>query len=348
MFFTEKRCEHPKRPSQLCTSQLLTQHTTHNMSNSVYNPSVLLKRVFTFSEVSPFILLTDTAAQTSATVVNEFVHQSKTTTNDSINIIFVAFVGIRKPLWANHFISVDTDPQFALNKLSDQIKSAISSPNSSKPSQRSIIIIDSLNEINRFHLQSFIQNIMHSNVSILATYHRDIPDHPTEQNSHLSNYPTALNLLKFMATTILNIDPCLNARNAFSNLSELHTKLDTLQIPRGLNNNLLQIELINRRKSGRSLRYNFQIDTNTHSYNLVNGKDNTGNDIENGASLESTDLLQGLTTFNLGTSTKQKLAKDQVDLPFLEAQKFGAGGAIVYQYEKDDDYDEEDPYEEPF
>ena len=25
-----------------------------------------------------------------------------------------------------------------------------------------------------------------------------------------------------------------------------------------------------------------------------------------------------------------------------------AGGAIVYEFEKDDDYDEEDPYEDPF
>ena len=44
----------------------------------------------------------------------------------------------------------------------------------------------------------------------------------------------------------------------------------------------------------------------------------------------------------------QKAARENVALPFLEAQSFNAGGAIVYEYEKDDDYDEEDPYEDPF
>jgi elongator complex protein 5 len=63
-------------------------------------------------------------------------------------------------------------------------------------------------------------------------------------------------------------------------------------------------------------------------------------------------LLEGLTTFNLGTTERQKLAKDSTELPFYQAQEFGEGaargGAIVYEFEKDDDFDEEDPFEDPF
>lgn len=69
-----------------------------------------------------------------------------------------------------------------------------------------------------------------------------------------------------------------------------------------------------------------------------------------GSTEDDDELLKDLTTFNLGTSSKQRLAKEQVELPFMEAQaELGkVGGAIVYQFEKDDDYDEEDPYEDPF
>ncbi|KAF5105173.1 hypothetical protein DV451_000089 [Geotrichum candidum] len=63
-------------------------------------------------------------------------------------------------------------------------------------------------------------------------------------------------------------------------------------------------------------------------------------------------LLKGLTTFNLTTTDKQKAEREKVDLPFLQAQEVGQGGAqggaIIYEFEKDDDYDEEDPYEDPF
>lgn len=63
-------------------------------------------------------------------------------------------------------------------------------------------------------------------------------------------------------------------------------------------------------------------------------------------------MLEGLTTFNLGMTEKQKMAKASTELPFYQAQEFGdggaRGGAIVYEFEKDDDYDEEDPYEDPF
>ncbi len=63
---------------------------------------------------------------------------------------------------------------------------------------------------------------------------------------------------------------------------------------------------------------------------------------------DSDALLKGLTTFQIGLTDRQKQVRDGVDLPFLEAQEFNTGGAIVYEFEKDDDYDEEDPYEDPF
>ena len=100
--------------------------------------------------------------------------------------------------------------------------------------------------------------------------------------------------------------------------------------------------MTNRRKSGKALVYQYIVDTNTHEYTVF--KPLTEETVEDEL------LLKDLTTFNLTTSTKQKLAREQVELPFMEAQtELGKyGGAIVYEFEKDDDYDEEDPYEDPF
>ncbi|GMF06039.1 unnamed protein product [[Candida] boidinii] len=83
----------------------------------------------------------------------------------------------------------------------------------------------------------------------------------------------------------------------------------------------------------------------------INNNNNDENDIYgDGGDNDNDSLLKNLTTFNLTTTSRQKLAKDQLELPYLQAQKSmgSIAGAIVYEFEKDDDYDEEDPYEDPF
>ena len=64
------------------------------------------------------------------------------------------------------------------------------------------------------------------------------------------------------------------------------------------------------------------------------------------------ELLNNLTTFNLSTTREQRVAKERVELPFIEAQKnIGSiAGSTVYEFDKDDDYDDDDvdnPYEDP-
>ncbi|GMF02225.1 unnamed protein product [[Candida] boidinii] len=83
----------------------------------------------------------------------------------------------------------------------------------------------------------------------------------------------------------------------------------------------------------------------------INNNNNGENDnYGDGGDNDNDSLLKNLTTFNLTTTSRQKLAKDQVELPYLQAQQSmgSIAGAIVYEFEKDDDYDEEDPYEDPF
>ncbi|CCK70022.1 Elongator subunit IKI1 KNAG_0D02730 [Huiozyma naganishii CBS 8797] len=309
------------------------------MAISNQNPSVLLKRVLNLTDNSFFILCIDNLAQTSQGIVQEVIHY-----RDSVegNVIFVSFCTAEKPSYATHFIDVTAIG--GLEKVVDQVHSYLPSPRGTvKSNKKFLILIDSLNYMPRTKLAQFISSLGSPYAIILATYHREMLEshmHVTQEYNNTSNYPSGLELLQFMATSIITTNPILPS--TLDDSGELHDQLDSLRIPRGLNQPRFEITLVNRRKSGRSVTYNFLVDTDTHQYDLATKENDTS------AEQETPEMLQDLTTFNLSTSTKQKQAKEQVNLPFLEAQSFGTGGAIVYEYEKDDDYDEEDPYEDPF
>ncbi|CAI6717893.1 ANL_collapsed_G0025080.mRNA.1.CDS.1 [Saccharomyces cerevisiae] len=59
-------------------------------------------------------------------------------------------------------------------------------------------------------------------------------------------------------------------------------------------------------------------------------------------------MLQGLTTFNLGTSNKQKLAKDQVALPFWRHKALDKGVLLFMSTKRMTIMMKRDPYEDPF
>ncbi|CCD24015.1 Elongator subunit IKI1 NDAI_0C03550 [Naumovozyma dairenensis CBS 421] len=304
------------------------------MASSTHNPAVLLKRILSLSEATPLLLCLDSIPQTANYLINEIVHHSRNTLN--LETIFVAFETLNKPSYATHFIDIN-EVSGGLPKLIETLQSYLPSPQQ-KHSNKRLVIIDSLNYIPNDKLAQFISAVASPHCTLVGVYHKDTPEVDIPA---LDNYPSSLELLQFMATTILNITPALPSR---IDEESLKYELEKYSIPRGLNNPIFNLKLINRRRSGRSLSYDFQIDTNKHLYeHVINNPEEQENEIE------TPEMLQGLTTFNLSTSTKQKMAKDQVALPFLEAQGLEShGGAIVYEYEKDDDYDEEDPYEDPF
>lgn len=301
------------------------------MASSTHNPSILLKRVLCLTESSPLILCLDSVAQTSNRLIDEIVHNVKS--NPDIPIIYASFETINKPEYATYFIDVGT---VGVAKIPSTINSYL--PSNQQPvTTKYLIIIDSLNNIPNTELAQFMSSLLSPHSTVVVTYHKDMPEVHIQEYEH---YPSSLELLQFMATTILDVNPILQP-----SLDEELVKheLERFAIPKGLNNLLFSLILTNRRKSGRSLSYEFHIDPKTHTYDVI--KDTTNEEIENN---ENPEMLQDLTTFNLSTSAKQKRAKEQVDLPYLEAQSFNSGGAIVYEFEKDDDYDEDDPFEDPF
>ncbi|CAI8500656.1 unnamed protein product [Hanseniaspora opuntiae] len=152
-------------------------------------------------------------------------------------------------------------------------------------------------------------------------------------------------ILKTESNVILDLNPIIKDNKFVYDEEELDNNLNKFHIPRGFNNTKrYHVDFTNKRKSGRISTFKFIINSADHEY-IDDTKMLT---VDNPFGNNDISEFEGMTTFNLQMTDKQRKAKESVELPFMEAQQFSSGGAIVYEFEKDDDYDEEDPYEDPF
>lgn len=306
------------------------------MASSTQSSTVLLQRVLSLKETSPLILVLDTIFQSSKTLLSEINYRiTSSNPENSINKHYCSFETISLPKELSDFKFHDVSC-LGIKQIIELISMEID------PSRKNLFLIDSINYVENIHLSRFINEIINcENITILTTYHTSLPEFELNYQSNQQGvYPSSYSLLTFIASTILEILPHTSNSNDDDELSKDKTLLQS----KGYNKtDFITLHLTNKRKSGRSLNYPFTLNLRTHdAYPLVKKPSEPTESEE--------DLLKGLTTFNLTTSAKQKLIKDQVELPYFEAQQLmgEATGAIVYQYEKDDDYDEEDPYEDPF
>lgn len=288
------------------------------MASNTQSATVLLNRLLSLKEQSPLVLILDTVAQSSSYLVREFVHRAP----ESTNIIFVSFETVTKPSFAHSFIDAQEMP---LKKLTELVGVSFDA------SVKNLVVIDSINYITSNKISDFIATIMKPHLTVLATFHTSFPE---ADNSQYPNYPSMYTTLTYIASSIFELLP-----NSLD-IEEMEQQINSFKLPPGLNTQQFTLNLINRRKSGRSLSYKFLMNTLSHEYLPIVEKQQQA--------MDSQELLKDLTTFNLTTSAKQQRARENVELPYLEAQSFETGGAIVYEFEKDDDYDEEDPYEDPF
>lgn len=283
---------------------------------------VLLNRHLALKENSPFTLIVDSLSQSAYHLLQEFIHRCNGP------VIYLSFETTVKPSYATSYMDCSSA---SLKEIQDFLHSTSSAKT---PSAKSLVIIDSLNYLPDDSHASFISGIVQPAFSVVACYHSNVPV------AQVSGYPTPLKLLSYIALSIFEVEPL-----EWADLEEMENKLSRFIFPanQGFNLEKFKLYFTSRRKSGKSLTNSFIVDTKTHTYEIYKAKQDQ--DVP-----EDEELLKDLTTFNLTTNSKQKLAREQVELPFMEAQtelgKFG--GAIVYEFEKDDDYDEEDPYEEPF
>jgi elongator complex protein 5 len=282
------------------------------------NSLIVLNRLLALKDNTPIVLILDSLAQSSNNLVGEIVHKCQ------LPIIYLSFETLNNTGF-HHFLDCSSE------SIENIIKFVQSKTESGS---RAVVVVDSLNYIPTESLVKFVTSIVLSATTLVATFHTNCP------MADSINAPNPIDLLSYIANSIfdLQVDTKLD-EEAIDNV------ISRLQFPVNANFNSTKfiVNLINKRKSGRSVRYKFTMDTANHVYDIYQPSQNDEEQDEDA-------LLKDLTTFNLSTSSKQKLAKDQVQLPFMEAQQSmgSAGGAIVYEFEKDDDYDEEDPYEDPF
>lgn len=296
------------------------------MTASVASPEILLKRILSLKENTAFFLSLDTVNQSHKPLTEELIFN----TNSEKSQIPISYISFETPLKLKpSYLSTNSDSFYRFYSMNESEKNQIISK-LIKSTSKNLIIIDSFNYFDKSQLMEFLK-VMSNPLNILyGVYHIDIS--PISNDS-----PSVLNHLTFLSSVIFDI------KHQKIDDSKYYSHLDTPKFPEFASSNIFNLDLTYRRKSGRELQYKYTIDTKKHEYKLILA-------VSDNDQAEDESLLEGLTTFNLSTNDKQRKQREQVDLPFMEAQKsLGAvGSAIVYTFEKDDDYDEEDPYEDPF
>lgn len=298
---------------------------------SAQNSLVLLNRILSLKDGLPFLLAVDTLEQSAHYLVREFAHK---TSND---IIYLSYETVNKPQFATHFIDcMDLSPDDVVKQVK-KITTGDKAPAPGPTAKKILVVVDCLNFIPLEQVANFVSSLISPVTVVLGVYHDDLGS----SLSKFPNFPTHRKLLNYIASSVFELEPYHRTE---VDQEELDNEINKLKIPAisSLNSPIFEVTLINRRKSGRSITSKFILNTTTHEYEHHKKPEQVDPEDES--------LLKDLTTFNLTTSLKQKLAKEQVELPFMQAQEeLGSySGAIVYEFEKDDDYDEEDPYEDPF
>ena len=189
-------------------------------------------------------------------------------------------------------------------------------------------------DLNHFEPEVVVQEVMKlmkPDRTLIGVYHTDITY--SSSKSPKSYSPSTLSLLEYMATSVIRVLP---GPEALSRKAE--SSFDIFDFSNKVYNRMqFTVEVEHRRKSGRRISTLFNVNGDTYEFKQARLD-----------MIEDQVDLTNLTTFNLSLSEKQRQDRENVELPYLEAQRGGNGGAILYEYTEVDDYDEDEPFEEDY
>lgn len=228
-----------------------------------------------------------------------------------------------------------------------------------------VVIIDSLNALAAAAPQSlanFLSSIITPAVSIVATYHDDVPIVLPRSFSEYEPHP--FTVLCHLATAILRLSSLYQeierqkARNRSIQEPEWGLNEDREGVLVGLggkgkdqseesNGVVVHMEL--RRRSGRTVSEKFIIvskESATPTLGRVclltdHPMSTTATDAGEGGEGEE----EPESTFNLGLTEKQRKDREGIVLPYFDAQTdigAGEGGRILYEMGREDDFDDEE------
>ncbi|KAK6595711.1 elongator complex protein 5 [Botrytis cinerea] len=345
----------------------LQQRRTHN--------TLLFQKLLNLRDgASPLTLVLDSLEQSGRLVVREFWRRALISKS---KVIFISFSTLQKrlPFTPDVFVSAHSKP---LSQLRREIVAHLPSPTTppSASQQKILLIIDNLHPLTAHpeHLSPFLSSlIIHPTISLLCTHHLDIPLPFSTTNPYI---PTPLTTLLFLATAIITPQNFTHevarkrARDKSAREPEFGTAEGKEGVLMGFGNSasastdakngeiVLVLEL--RRKSGRGTRETFIYTPPPHHTTSPTTKD-IGSiqlldehpafavpDISDGSmGKEEEEGIEGDVTFSLGLTEKQKRDRENVVLPYFDAQKeggIGSGGKILYEMGAEDreDFDDEE------
>ena len=225
------------------------------------------------------------------------------------------------------------------------------------------------------HLSSFLSSLLVSpQISLLSSYHLDVPISSRHQSRDITYNPTPLTTLTYLATSILTI------QSLSQTLAKKRARDRSVQEPSfGINEHRegvisgfssvkgagsetrdVVVEMEIRRRSGRGVIETFILSSS--STKLANKPNNLPQIIllEDHPSFQPPPPITGPTpsqdaeeeeaTFSLSLTHKQKRDRENVVLPYFDAQKDngahgpGEGGRILYDMGAEDreDFDDEE------
>ncbi|QSZ29326.1 hypothetical protein DSL72_003840 [Monilinia vaccinii-corymbosi] len=331
---------------------------------------------------SPFTLVLDSLGQSGRGVVGEFWRRALISKS---KVIFISFSTLQKQLLfkPDVFISAHSKP---LSQLRREIVAHLPSSPTAPPStsqQKILLIIDNLHPLASYpnHLSPFLTSLfIHPTISLLCTYHLDIPlPSPTTTTNPYT--PTPLTTLLSLATAILephNFTHALarkRARDKSAREPEFGIAEGREGVIMGLGNGktadakkgeiIITLEI--RRRSGRGTRESFVYTppppppAHHTSFSIMTKDLGTIQLLDEHPSFAAPEIsdhdsmakvggdegIVGDVTFNLGLTEKQKRDRENVVLPYFDAQKeggIGSGGKILYEMGAEDreDFDDEE------
>ncbi|KKA28372.1 hypothetical protein TD95_000203 [Thielaviopsis punctulata] len=327
----------------------------HHRSKSL----LLLQKLLNLRD-SPLTLIVDNLEQTAAPLLKEFAARARISKS---KVVFVSFTTFKKPAYADVFVPAWGRSLTSLCPLITAHfpvldKAAVKA----KSQPRAIVVIDSINAFISAHpdaLGPFLSSIILPTSSLLAIHHADtpvlLPPHHCEYTPH------PLTLLTHLATAILRLSPLAHdlaihaARNraladpVFGLSAEKEGVLLSLRRPHDPRGVVIAMEL--RRKSGRQVAETFfMVDRPAGDPRRAAGLAALGLLADHPAFAkpvdEGADKEDGpQSTFSLGLTEKQRRDREEIVLPYFDAQTDvggGEGGRILYDMGREDDFDDEE------
>ncbi|KAL1306394.1 hypothetical protein AAFC00_005101 [Neodothiora populina] len=336
----------------------LQRRRTHNL--------LLISKLLSQKEsASPFTLIIDSLEQSGQPLIREYIKRANTARNQ---VIFVSYQTLRKPRGADIFVP-------AWREGFATVQRQIVAHLSASPTQRKVVIFDSLNTLCSdpmisSNLPAALSSFISPTVSLLALYHADIPI-ATSILQSAPYSPQPLTVLRYLATTIMtthSIHHVLSRkaardRSVAEPVFGLEEDIEGILVGLGGNGpEGLVLEMEYRRKSGRGVREWYFLPHPSIKPATSSQQTSSGGNVsrfretvilledqplyrrpeeENGKGAAEDDGMD--VTFELGLTEKQRRDREGVVLPYFDAQKGGGeGGRILYDMGVEDDFDEEE------